>query len=102
MDFTGLNLNNKFFNFNFSTGGYINSNYDTRNKFAFANLVDSFERNLINLFDKMQETNYIVNRLCIYNPLFNTIPVYCFKTIYLNDTKTAVVEKNSILGKIKK
>lgn len=48
----------------------------------------------------MQETNSIVNRLCIYNPLFNTFPVYCFKSIHLNDNKTAILEKNSILGNI--
>jgi hypothetical protein len=47
----------------------------------------------------MQDTRNIVNRLCIYNPLLNTFPVYCYKNIYLNEMKTKVVEKNVILRK---
>lgn len=91
--------NNAQFNFNFSTGGYISYTKNSINAEYFANLIKSFKSNLIALFNKLKETRSIVNRLCIYNPLFTFIPIYCFKSMDLSDDKTKIIENNKILGK---
>lgn len=98
VNFNGL-TNNSQFNFNFSVGGYISYAKDSLNSEYFANLIKSFKSNLLALFYKFKETRNIVNRLCTYNPLFTTIPIYCIKTINLNEDKTQIIENNNILGK---
>ena len=101
VNFTGL-ANNSQFNFKFSVGGYVSYAKDSANSEYFSNLVKSFKSNLLALFYRFKETRSIVNRLCIYNPLFTTIPVYCFKTINFNEDKTKIIENNSIIGKYNK
>ncbi len=97
VNFTGIAINAQF-NFNFSLGGYISYTKDSINAEYFANLVKSFQSNLLSLFYRFKETKSIVNRLCIYNPLFTTFPIYCFKTISFNEQKTQILEINNILG----
>jgi hypothetical protein len=102
VDFIGLNNNNNNFNFEFSVGGYIHYGKEQSNSEYFSNIINSFQSNLISLFMRMKETKQIINRLCIFNPLFNSIPVYCYKAIYLNDQKTHILDKNSIFGTLQK
>lgn len=98
VNFNGLN-NNANFNFNFSFGGYICYGKDSVNTEYFANLIKSLQANLTALFYKFRETRKIVNRYCIYNPLFTNIPVYVFSSITLSEDKTVISKNNMIEGK---
>lgn len=92
-------IDNSHFNFVFALGGYIGSNKDTNKPHYMSNILKSFQSNLMTLFSKLRETKNIVTRLCIYNPLFTAIPVYCLKTINFKEEKK-ILEDNIIVGMI--
>lgn len=90
------NYNN--LNFEFSVGGYISFGKNKKNKEYLNKIFKSLKYNLFNLFYKLDFERKIVNRLCIFNPLYIQIPVYCYKIIKLNLDKTDIIENNNISG----
>jgi len=86
---------NNISNFNFSFGGYICYGKESINSDYFANLVKSLQINLTALFYKFRETRKVVNRFCIYNPLFTNIPVYVFNSVTLSEDKTGIAKINT-------
>ena len=95
MDNTTYNNN---LNFEFSLGGYISLGKNDKNKEYLNKIFKSFKYNLFSLFYKFDFERKIVNRLCIFNPLYIQIPVYCYKIIKLNLDKTEIIENNIING----